>query len=97
VRVQVQSCVVSFIDADGIRHSATVQAATLYEAAVLAARAFRGHGCAVPPASALEIEVAGPSVVHTLTMMKVEQWLAASAKSPADMATKERLKRLLVK
>ncbi len=90
-----QSCVVSFLDSDGIRHTATVQAGSLYEAVILAARAIRDHGCAVPPVAALEIEITGPSVVHTLTMMKVEHWLATSAKSPADRVTKERLKGLL--
>jgi hypothetical protein len=61
----------------------------------LAAGAFREHGCAVPPAAPLQIEVVGPRVQHSLTMMKVEQWLATAAKSPADRLTKERLKGLL--
>jgi hypothetical protein len=91
----VQSCSVSFIDSDGIRHSAHVQAGSLYEAAVLAAAAFLKHGCVVPPAIPLQIEVTVPSVVHSLTMTKVEQWLSTSAKSPADRLTKERLKELL--
>ena len=49
----------------------------------------------MPPAAPLQIEVVGPRVQHSLTMIKVEQWLATSAKSPADRLTKERLKGLL--
>jgi hypothetical protein len=90
-----QSCSVSFVVSDSIRHAAQVQAASLYEAAVLAARAFREHGCTVPPAAPLQIEIMGPRVQHSLTMIKVEQWLATAAKSPADRVTKERLKGLL--
>jgi hypothetical protein len=35
-----------------------------------------------------------PRVLHSLTMMKAEQWLATTAKNPADRVT-ERLKGLL--
>ena len=38
---------------------------------------------------------ASPSTTHTLTMAKVQAWLASSAKSPSDKIMKERLKGLL--
>jgi hypothetical protein len=40
--VPARTCTVSFTGHDGIRHSVNVQAETLYEAVVLAIRAFRG-------------------------------------------------------
>ena len=39
--VPARACTVSYTGPDGIRHSVNVQAETLYEAVVLAIRAFR--------------------------------------------------------
>jgi len=72
-----------------------VQAQTLYEAVVLAIRAFREHDCAPGVASQLDVEARSPSVTHTVSMAKVQAWLASSAKSPSDKIVKERLKGLL--
>ena len=76
-------------------HSVNVQAETLYEAVVLAIRVFREHECAPGPSSELDVEARSPSVTHTLSVAKVQTWLASSAKSPADKIMKERLKGLL--
>jgi hypothetical protein len=38
-----RTCVVSFVDSDGIRHSVEVAAESLYEAAALAVKEFRRH------------------------------------------------------
>ena len=72
-----------------------VHAESLYEAVVLAVSTFKEHGCAPGPASKLQIEVKSPSVVHTVTMQKVQDWLNGACKSPNEKATKERLKGLL--
>jgi hypothetical protein len=88
-------CTVSFSDPDGIVHAFTVQAETLYEAAVLALRAFREHDCIPGPAVELEVEVRGPSVVHKLSVRKVDDWLNSTCRSPRERITKERLKELL--
>jgi len=72
-----------------------VQAQTLYEAVVLAIRAFREHDCAPGVASQLDVEARSPNVTHTVSMAKVQAWLASSAKSPSDKIMKERLKGLL--
>ena len=89
-----RACTVSFTGPDGIRHCVNVQAETLYEA-VLAIRAFREHDCAPGAASQLEVEARSPSVTHTVSMAKVQDWLRSSAKSPSDKIMKERLKGLL--
>jgi hypothetical protein len=39
--VPLRICAVSFIDVAGIRHTAEVQAESLYEAAILGVRAFK--------------------------------------------------------
>jgi hypothetical protein len=61
----------------------------------LAIRAFREHECGPWPASELDVEARSPAVTHTVSMAKVQTWLASSAKSPADKIMKERLKELL--
>jgi hypothetical protein len=93
--VPARACTVSFTGPDGIRHSVNVQAETLYEAVVLAIRAFREHDCGPCAASQLEVEARRPSVTHTVSIAKVQDWLRSSAKSPSDKIIKERLKGLL--
>ena len=90
-----RTCTVSFTGHDGIRHSVNVQAETLYEAVALAIRAFRENDCAPGSASQLDVEARSPSVTHTVSMAKMQDWLQSSAKSPSDKIMKERLKGLL--
>ncbi len=66
-----------------------------YDTVVLAIRAFREHDCAPSAASDLDVEARSPGVTHTVSIAKVQTWLASSAKSPADKLMKERLKGLL--
>jgi hypothetical protein len=93
--VPIRTCTVSFTDGEGLRHSVKVQAATLYEAAALAIRTFREHGCPPGSASKIDVEARSPSVRHTVSMAKIQDWLESSAKSPAEKVTKDRLKGLL--
>jgi hypothetical protein len=62
---------------------------------VLAVRAFREHDCAPGPARRLEVEARSPSVTHTVSMMKVQEWVNGGAKSPSEKLVKERPKGLL--
>lgn len=88
------TCVVSYLDTSGIRHTVEVDAQSLYEAAVLAIRVFREHDCEPREANRLEIEVRS-SVVHTLTIRKIHDWLNGGAKTPKEAVTKQRLRGLL--
>lgn len=87
-------CVVSYLDTSGIRHTVEVEAQSLYEAAVLAIKVFRQHDCEPREANQLEIEVRS-SVVHTLTIRKIHDWLNGGAKTPKEAVTKERLRAML--
>jgi len=55
------TCIVSFLDLDGVRHSVEVEAEGLYEAAVLALVAFKKHDLELNPAGSpnwtLKLEV----------------------------------------
>ena len=88
------SCVVSYLDTEGLRHTVEVEAESLYEAAVLAIRTFRQHDCEPGQASSLEVEVRS-SVVHTITPKKIRDWLNGGARSPKEAVMKERLRALL--
>jgi len=87
-------CVVSYLDTSGIRHTVEVEAQSLYEAAVLAIKVFRQHDCEPREANQLEIEVRS-SVIHTLTMRKIHDWLNGGSKTPKEAVTKERLRGML--
>ena len=87
----------SFLDPAGVRHTTSVEAETLFEAGVLAIRAFSDSGCSPGDGAPLQIEVAGPMVTHTVTPARLREWLESSAKSPRDRIAKERLKAMLVK
>ena len=90
-----RACLVSFTDPQGFRHSVEVQAASLFEAVVLATRAFREHRCAPALVSRLEGEVKSPNVTHIVSLQKLHQWLDGTCKSPTEKITKKRLKELL--
>jgi hypothetical protein len=90
----VASCVVSYLDTEGLRHTVEVEAESLYEAAVLAIRTFRQHDCEPGHVSTLEIEVRS-SVIHSITPKRISEWLNGGAKTPKEAVMKERLRSLL--
>ena len=89
-----RSCIVSYLDTEGIRHSVEVHADSLYEAVVLAVHTFRQHDCDPCEISKLEVEIR-TSVTHEITLKKVSQWLNSGARSPKEAVTKERLREML--
>lgn len=96
--VAVRTCRVSFTDARGIRHSAEVQAETLFEGAVLGLQVLRRDGWIQGPIGAstrLEIEVREPVTCHAVTLLQVQRWLAGATSSPNERVRKQRLATLL--
>ena len=91
-------CAVSFTDVRGIKHTAEVEAETLYEAAVQGIRRLNQDPWIerIGPATALEIEVREPAAKHMITVEQVERWLAGATKNPAEATRKAKLKLLLV-
>ena len=88
------SCVVSYLDASGVRHAVEVEAQSLYEAAALAVKAFRQHECEPRGLENLEVEMRS-SVTHTLTRKRLEEWLTGACKSPKEKVLKEKLRQLV--
>ena len=73
------------------------QAESLFEAAILGVRTFRGDPWIehVGPATVLDIEVRQPAAKHAITMMQVERWLEGASTSPNEGVKKAKLKDLL--
>ena len=98
-RVSVRACAVSFVDVRGIRHTVEVQAESLYEAAVLAVKAFRSDPWIerVGPATVLDVDVREPSTRHSLSLQQVERWLDGVTSSPLEASKKAKLKMLMIR
>ena len=92
-----RNCEVSFQDDRGVRHTIEVQAESLYEAVILAAKLFRADPWLdrIGPATPLEVEVREPAARHTITLNHVERWLHGVTTSPNEAAKKVKLKDLL--
>ena len=96
----VRSCVVSFVDGEGIEHSVRVPAESLYEAVIEAMVAFRRSVLTEVPLAAatrLTIRVKAPEEEHAVSVGKVLSWLDGSAKSPSEQVKKNRLRERLRK
>ena len=94
----VRSCLVSFVDSEGIEHSIRVPAESLYEAAIEAMAAFRRGAFAemtFGSATPLRIRVKAPEEEHTISVGKVLSWLDGGARSPSEQVKKNRLKERL--
>ena len=93
-----KQCAVSFTDVRGIRHTADVEAESLYEAAVQGIRRLNQDPWIerIGPGTKLEVEVREPSTRHTLSVEQVERWLAGATANPTEATKKKKLKLLLV-
>jgi hypothetical protein len=94
----VRTCKISCRDLANIEHTVEVTASSLFEAVAQALCIFRenewvdeiGHGQTL-----LAVRVKQPEIEHQVRIKDFEQWLNSSAKSPADMILKSRLRELL--
>jgi len=93
-----KQCAVSFTDIRGIRHTADVEAESLYEAAVQGIRRLNQDPWIerIGPGTKLEVEVREPSARHILSVEQVERWLAGATANPTEATKKKKLKLLLV-
>jgi hypothetical protein len=96
--VPVRACVVSFVDSRGIRHSAEVEAESLYEATVLGVTRLNHDAWIekIGPATVLDIEIREPATAHSISLQQVERWLAGATTNPIEAMKKAKLKMMLV-
>ena len=86
-------CRVSLRDAEGITHTVSVHAETLFEAAAGALAIFREQGWAgeaLTGNAVLNVEVQAPAVAHAVPLKAVERWLRSPSASPREVAMKRR-------
>jgi hypothetical protein len=91
----IRSCSVSFEDGTGIRHTVTVAAESVFEAAALGLRMFADGGSPPGPGATLEIAAQSPVVSHAVSVQRVRNWLQASGKTPKEQALKSRLREVV--
>ena len=79
-----------------MKHSAEVQAESLYEAAVEGIRAISEQWGQEPGAmTPIVVEVKPPPVAHQLTLRQIHSWLESTSAGPRDAVMKQRLKERL--
>lgn len=90
-------CRVSFIDLRGSKHTVTVPAESLYEAAAAALVEFRkSTWLETQPGPMTQVEVAEPTTRHSVTAQQVQRWAQSTAVTPADRLKRERVRALLL-
>jgi hypothetical protein len=92
--VGIRSCTVAFDDGTGTRHSVTVSAESVFEAAALALHIFERAGTPPGLATHLEIAAQAPVVSHSVRVERVLGWLNANGRTPREQALKSRLREL---
>lgn len=93
-----KTCIVTFTDLEGSRHSVEVVADSLFEAAALALKAMTLAEFIEPnpgTASRFEIQVRPPSVTHSVTVGQVRRWIESGSSDPRVAIKKARLAELL--
>lgn len=92
-----RKCIVTVVDVRGVRRSAEVTAASVFEAAGLGLAALRSDRWTEPigPATRVEVGVTTPVVTHTLTVQQLERWAGGAAASPDERLRKDRVLGLL--
>ncbi len=94
----VRTCRVSCRDAQGVEHAVEVTAQSLYEAVAQALRVFREDDWTESPErvpSTIVVRIKQPEIEHKVRIREFQNWLDSAAKSPAEMALKNRLRELL--
>jgi hypothetical protein len=89
--MSVLRCLVSVTDSDGVKHSVTVSAASLFDAAAAGLAAFRRESwaaAALSPNATVRVEVQPPPVVHDVPLKALERWENTPAISPSEQAVK---------
>jgi hypothetical protein len=93
-----RTCKVTCRDIEGVEHTVEVTVESFYEAVVRGLAAFRDADCAGAIGhgqTTITVVVKQPEVEHKVRMRDFEAWLESNGRSPAEMALKTRLRRLL--
>jgi len=95
---EARKCVVKLRDAEGVEHAAQVNAESLYEAACLALRRFRGSAWSretAVDAGTLQVEVWESPTVYKISVASLEKWLVRGGGSPREVVLREKIRGLM--
>ena len=88
----VRECTVNFLDTRGLRHSTTVYASSVLEAAALGLKQLRQINM-IEDDGAVELTVELVTrTVHQVPLGKLRAWLDSSGRDPREAAMKAKLK-----
>jgi hypothetical protein len=96
--MSVRSCKVTIQDLQGVSHTVTVTAATLYEAVALGMAAIRTEEWVTDIAqglNAVKVQVTNVSVEHEVKIMDFTKWLDRTSGSPREMIERKRIRSIL--
>jgi hypothetical protein len=93
-----RACQVTFQGLDGVRHTVSVEADSVYEAACLAIRTLRRAGFVEQQpgaATKFEVQVLEPVITHAVTVGQVQRWLELGSSNPNELNRRKRLRQML--
>jgi len=93
-----RTCRVTIRDLEGIDHTVSVTASTLYEAVALGIAALQGQEWVAGIAQGLnvvKVSVASTPVEHAVQMGEFQKWLSRSGGSPRDVSQRARIREIL--
>ena len=93
----VRTCVVSYTDLDGIKHSVEITAASLFEGAIIGMNAMKVPDWFNRSTLTIEIRVKSPEIIHTVSNAVLTAWLARKGRTPREMTLKARLSEMVIR
>jgi hypothetical protein len=94
----VRSCRVTVTDLDGIAHTASVTASSLYEAVALGLKAIRGSdwvGEIAESSRTVHVSVSEVAVEHTVKLKEFRDWLDRPTGSPREIVSRHTIRGIL--
>lgn len=84
----VRTCLVSYTDLDGVKHSVDITARSLFEAAIVGMTTLKVPDWFGRSTLTIEIRVKQPEVIHTVSNAVLTAWLARKGRTPREVALK---------
>lgn len=93
-----RSCRVTIKDMEGVEHTVSVTASTLYEAVALGLVSMRGEEWVAGMAgglNAVRVTAVSVPVEHTVRLKDFQEWVRGRGGSPREVAARSRIREIL--
>jgi hypothetical protein len=98
--VAIHLCHAGYVDVEGVRHTVSVEAESVYEAAVRALAVLRHHPWCGPQIAqrdcVIEVRPDGSSKTYRVTVGRLLRWLESGGGRRGEFVQRYQLKRLLL-